>query len=116
MSDKIISHIPSNDVKGKELVTKFREEVSKLHADTLTGLLSISSPVSGVNVISVDELVGLVANFLDYIQFVTEEADLLESSVNRFAQMLQAGLTIGVITLNIGKQSPHCVSFSCIKL
>ena len=104
LADECLRHVSSVDFKGDELVSKLRVEYSKLHADVLAGLLSFSSSASTVNLLSIDDVIGLVANVLDFSRAFCVKAECVEKSVERFAQLLQAGLSVGIIQPKIGQE------------
>ncbi len=102
MSDEHLSQVTSVDVKGSELVTRLRAEFSKLHADILSGLVSLSTAASIVNLMTMDDCVGVVTCLLQFSQLVGASDDLMEKPIERLAQVLQIGLSVGVIHSNIG--------------
>ena len=103
LPDRILSSTPSNEWEGEILVNNVRLETSKLHADILVGLFALpSTPIR--TFISTDEIVIMVANLLGLKQALGVEANdsNIDTAIERLAQILQAGLTVGAITLTPG--------------
>ncbi len=105
LSDECLSSIPSVGHKEDNMVTKLRTEYSKLHADILTSLVSLSSSTNIVNVLSIEDFVCLVNDVMDYIKLVNATEDTVEKAIDRLAQILQAGLSTSIIRSNIGKNN-----------
>ena len=112
MSDEYLSKVTSVDLKGSELITRLRAEFSKLHADILSGLVSLSTAASIVNLMTMDDCVGVVTCLLQFSQLVGANDELMEKAIERLAQVLQIGLSVGVVHSNIG--STRCNTCMCI--
>lgn len=104
LSDDQLSQVPSLDYKGSELVSKLRSHFSELHANILSCVMALVSSASIVNLITMEGLVQLVTNVVDLIQLVKCDNEHVERCIDRFAQVLQAGLSVGVIHTNLGKR------------
>ena len=102
LSDKCLSRVPSVDLKGDKLVSQLRNKFSKLHADILTSLTSLSSSANASNLLTMDDFLDLVMDLLEYVRLTNAE-EMIEKAIDRLAQILQAGLSTGIIRHDIGK-------------
>ena len=101
-------------VKGKEeeearvRVENYRSLVSKIHADLLSSLLSLATPSHSS--VTTDDMAMMVASVIGLAReqelssssssVVHEGA--LEAALDRLAQFLQIGLSVGVVSLHPG--------------
>lgn len=95
--------------REEDLVREYRTGMSKLHANLLTYLLSLgNAPVhvamTGNNLsILAGRLMEFQQKVLSLVETEKERRARIELALDRFAQVLQLGLSVGIINCNAGK-------------